>query len=137
MHPRSSSLRLSKCCRHVVGTQWMLLPCPLLLWKLPGSPFLSSLFHSPPPRNLHFFAPCLPAPTPPATAPNSPTSSSFSSLPQHPLPAPPLHHPPCWAMLFRHFIKVIVDLNSYSSAAIIMHHRKPWGIQNRLLIYST
>jgi hypothetical protein len=40
-------------------------------------------------------------------------------------------------MLFRHLIKVIVDLNSDSSAAIIMLHRKPQGIQNRVLIYST
>ena len=73
----------------------------------------------------------------PISLPSSHPSVSLVSPPPYVFPQLLLCPPPCRAMLFRHLIKVTVDLNSSSSASIIMRHRKPWGIQNRLLIYFT
>ena len=102
-------------------TQWSLLLCPLL------APRALLLCVLPLPLLLSLQKPSY----------LCPSSCPFPCLPPVSLVSPPpyilsqllLCLPPCWAMLFRHLIKVIVDLNSSSSASIIMHHRKPWGIQ--------
>lgn len=60
-----------------------------------------------------------------------PSPCQFPSPPSS--PHLPLWPPPCWAMLFRHLIKVIVDLNSYSNASIIMLPRETLGDSKQAL----